>query len=79
MREGSFQLTQDSVRFAQAQLDDLIGARLRIAVCIDAELRRVARRPNMGNVSVAEIEAQAIEHVDAHDVIEPERGCEKTH
>jgi hypothetical protein len=41
LREGLFQLTQDSVGFAQPKLDDLIGPRLRIAVGIDAQLRRV--------------------------------------
>ena len=73
MRECSFQLTQDSVGFAQRKLHDLIGARLRIAIGIDAQLRRVARRPNVRDVAIAEIEAHAIEHVDAHDVVEPER------
>ena len=34
--ERSFQLTQDAVRFAHGECDDLIRARLRIADRIDA-------------------------------------------
>ncbi len=68
MWKPSFQLTQNPVGFAQCKLHDLICARLRIAVGIDAQLRRVARRPDVGDVAVAEVDAHTIEHVDVHDI-----------
>ena len=76
-RERCFQLAQDPIGFAQTKLHDLIGARLRIAVGIDAQLRRVARRPDVRDFAIAEIDAHAIEHIDPHDVIESERGREE--
>ena len=79
LRERSFQLTQDPVGFAQRKFDDLIRARLRIAVGIDAQLRRVARRPDVRDVAIVEIDAHAIEDIDARDIVEPERGREEAH
>ena len=77
LRERSFELTQNALRFAQCKFDDFIGARLRIAVSIDAQLRRVARRPDVGDVAIVEINAHAVENIDAHDIVETKRGCEK--
>jgi hypothetical protein len=77
LREHAFQLTQNSVRFAQGQFHDCIGARLRIAIGINAQLGRVARRPDMRNVAIIEIDAHAVEDIDAHDVVEFKRGCEE--
>ena len=72
LRERSLQLTQDAVGLAHGKFDDFIGARLRIAIGINAQLRRVARRPDVRNVAVAEISAQAVEHIDPRDLVESE-------
>ena len=77
MWKSSFQLTQNPVGFAQCKLHDSIGARLRIAVGIDAQLRRVARRPDVRDVTIVEIDPHPIEDIDAHDVVESKRGREK--
>ena len=77
MRERSFQLTQDPVGFAQPELHDLIRTRLRITVGIDAQLKRVARRPDVRDVTIVEIDPHPIEAIDAHDVVESKRGREK--
>ena len=78
LRERSFQLTQDPIGFAQPEFDDLIGARLRIAVGINAQLRRVARGLDVRHVAVPEIDAHAVEHIDAHDVVEAQCAREET-
>jgi hypothetical protein len=51
LRERSFQLIQDPIGFTPPKLDELIGARLRIAVGIDAQLRRVAQRADVRDVA----------------------------
>ena len=79
MRESSFQLAPDSIGFAQPKLHDLISACLRIAVGVDAQLRRVARRPDVRDVTVAEIDAHPIENINADDIVESERGREEAH
>jgi len=68
--EGSFQLAQNPVRFAQRKLHDFIGARLRIAIGIDAQLGRVARRPYVRDVATAEVDTHAVEDIDARDIVE---------
>src|SRR3989337_2541429 len=78
LRKRAFQLTQYSVGFAPGKLHDCIGARLRIAIGINAQLRRVARRPDMRDVAIVEIDAHAVEDIDAHDVGETKRGREET-
>ena len=62
----------------QPKLHDSIGARLRIAVGIDAQLRRVARRPDVRDVAIVKMDAHAVEYIDAHDIVESKRACEKT-
>src|SRR5262245_33535210 len=79
LREFSLQLSQDSVGFAPSELHDLISAHLRIAIGIDAQLRRVARRPDVRDVAIAEIDAHPIEDIDPHDVVESKRGREEAH
>jgi hypothetical protein len=63
LRERSFHLTQDSVGFAQPKLHDLIGARLRIAVGLDAQLTRVARWPDVRDVTIVKMHAHAVEDI----------------
>ena len=71
-RERSFQLTQDAVGFTQPKLHDLIRPRLRAAVGVDAQLRRVARWPNVRHVAIVEIDAHAVKHIDPNDIVETE-------
>src|SRR5258705_7616306 len=71
-RERSFQVTQDAVGFTQPKPHDLIRPRLRAAVGVDAQLRRVARWPDVRHVAIVEIDAHAVEHVDPNDIVEPE-------
>src|SRR5687768_16088197 len=70
------QLTHDAVRLPQRNFHDLIHALPRVAVRIDAQLRRVAGWPDVHDIAIAEINAHAVEDVDARDLVEPERGCE---
>src|SRR5580698_9409784 len=74
--DRSEELAQDPPGFAEAILHDLICARLRVAVCVDAELRRVSGRANVGNVAVLERDTRSVENVDSNDVIEAEPGSE---
>src|SRR5581483_10723610 len=75
--ERSFQPTQDAVGFTHAELHDPIGSGLRAAVGIDAQRRRVARRPEMRHIAVTKINAHAVQDIDAGNVVESKRGCEK--
>lgn len=73
----AFEPAQNPVRFAKRELDDAIGARLRPADRINAQLRRVARRPNMRDIAVAEIDADTVKHVDSSDGVKAEGRREK--
>src|SRR5687767_9906610 len=76
--ECSFQLTQNAVRFTDGKVDDFIGARLQVTDGVDAQLRRVARWPEMRDIAVVEVNAHAVKNIDAGDIVESKRGCEET-
>ena len=75
--ERTFELAQDPAGFTYPKLYDLIGTFLRIAVGINAQLRRVARRSDMRYVAIVETDAHAVEHIDAHDFVEAKRSREE--
>lgn len=76
--ERSLQLTQNAVWFTDRKFDDLIGARLRVAVGINAQLRRVARWPDMRDIAIMKINAHAVENIDAGDFVESKHVCEES-
>ena len=62
----------------KASSTDFISACLGIAVGIKPQLWRVTRWSHVRNIAVAEVDAHAIKHINASDVIETLRGREET-
>ena len=73
----AFEPAQDSVGLVKGYINYTIRAWLRRANGVDAQLRRIARRPDMGDIAIAEINPHAVEHINSGDGVEAQGRCEK--